>query len=549
MSLAPRPLAVFPLASAVLLALALSASPSAATPGDFLWSRGWDASGHAALDATGATGTAGTFFGSINLGGGNILAGNFVGGDVFIARYGPAGGFAWGRTFTPTMNGVVVQAAAVDPAGDLYVGGKIVTGGINFGGGVLGGAGQMWIVKFDPAGNFLWSDTYGPGDIADLSASAAGVAVTGNFNGTIDFGGGPIVAVGGADAFVAVFDPNGVQQWSAGFGDGANQAGKCVVLSATGGVGLSGTMQGTVDFGGGPLTAVATDLFLARFNASGAHVFSRDMPGAFGPGADIETDLALSGGNVVALCGTLFGPTNFGTGFLPVLGASDAFLVLYDASGNLLWSKSYGGVGADTGQGVQFDAGGNVVLTGSFENAINFGGGAIPAIGGTDLFVAGVSGTGVYVWSRGYGTPNPDDVCRASTDPLGTVLLFGAAANLINFGGGNLADGQFYVARIKALSAPVAAPVVASAAAAVRCAPNPFRDATSLTFASPRAAAGPVTIHDVAGRCVRTLRTDGDASLVWDGRDARGLAVPAGVYYWRLGSGADTRTGSIVRVR
>ena len=32
--------------------------------------------------------------------------------------------------------------------------------------------------------------------------------------------------------------------------------------------------QGTVDFGGGAIVAVATDLFLARFGAAGAHLWS-----------------------------------------------------------------------------------------------------------------------------------------------------------------------------------------------------------------------------------------------------------------------------------
>jgi hypothetical protein len=68
--------------------------------------------------------------------------------------------------------------------------------------------------------------------------------------------------------------------------------------------------------------------------------------------------------------------------------------------------------------------------------------------------------------------------------------------------------------------------------------PNPFSQTVTLSFSL--AAGGPVelTVYSVGGRKVRTLvrgvREPGEYSLVWDGRDAGGNAVGAGVYYARL---------------
>lgn len=69
--------------------------------------------------------------------------------------------------------------------------------------------------------------------------------------------------------------------------------------------------------------------------------------------------------------------------------------------------------------------------------------------------------------------------------------------------------------------------------------PNPFNPVTTLEFSAPPSA-GPirVTVHDSAGRLVRTLH-DGPASggtheLVWDGRDDHGNRVATGVYFARM---------------
>lgn len=77
-------------------------------------------------------------------------------------------------------------------------------------------------------------------------------------------------------------------------------------------------------------------------------------------------------------------------------------------------------------------------------------------------------------------------------------------------------------------------------APAAAASPNPFRFTTRI--AVPVGAAGPLRLYDAAGRLVRTLRTEaegdgrggpGMATSIWDGRDDRGAAAPAGVYFLR----------------
>jgi hypothetical protein len=68
--------------------------------------------------------------------------------------------------------------------------------------------------------------------------------------------------------------------------------------------------------------------------------------------------------------------------------------------------------------------------------------------------------------------------------------------------------------------------------------PNPFRGETVISYAAPKAGRITLEVYDLSGRRVRTLlrqtMAPGFYTAVWDGRDERGRAVAAGVYYIRM---------------
>ncbi len=78
---------------------------------------------------------------------------------------------------------------------------------------------------------------------------------------------------------------------------------------------------------------------------------------------------------------------------------------------------------------------------------------------------------------------------------------------------------------------------------AVANAPNPFNPSTTISFRLAESGATTVSVHDVAGRLVRTLvdaedRVAGEHAVVWDGRDAAGRPVESGIYLCRVESGS-----------
>jgi len=104
-----------------------------------------------------------------------------------------------------------------------------------------------------------------------------------------------------------------------------------------------------------------------------------------------------------------------------------------------------------------------------------------------------------------------------------------------------------WYADVSAVAAiPVAAPPRAFSA------PNPFSAATSIRF--HLAQSGPVTLEvfDTRGGLVKRLqsawRHAGFQSLEWDGTDATGRRAPTGVYFWRVRSESQTRSGRVTRL-
>lgn len=83
--------------------------------------------------------------------------------------------------------------------------------------------------------------------------------------------------------------------------------------------------------------------------------------------------------------------------------------------------------------------------------------------------------------------------------------------------------------------------------------PNPFNPATRIRYSLPTDMHVQLTIHDIAGRCIRTLddasQPAGEHEVVWDGRNDLGTNVASGVYLYHLQTphGAFTKKALLIR--
>src|SRR5207249_1056760 len=157
------------------------------------------------------------------------------------------------------------RAVAFDSSGNVLVAGNYA-GTVDFGGGpTFNGQPAIFVVKYSPAGSYVWSRVFGITNpynpyASNTSAngvsvdSAGNVLVTGGFADTVNLGGGPLVCTGNTDVFIAKFSgANGAHLWSrrVGSSPGWNNAGKGVAVDSGGNVAVTGTFGGTADFGTG----------------------------------------------------------------------------------------------------------------------------------------------------------------------------------------------------------------------------------------------------------------------------------------------------------
>jgi hypothetical protein len=189
---------------------------------------------------------------------------------------------------------------------------------------------DAFVVQFDSSGNHLWSQRFGDSNtqlIANVAMDPANnVILSGTFLGTIDLGGGPLVSSGGTDVFVAKLDASGNHVWSKHFGDSVLQTtidDRAMVVDHAGDILWTGTFQGTIDFGGNPLVASGsnTESFIAKLDSSGNHLWSRQVATA------VSTSLAVEPSGNVAAVGSFYSPIDFGAGPLTSSGDNDIYLV------------------------------------------------------------------------------------------------------------------------------------------------------------------------------------------------------------------------------
>jgi hypothetical protein len=85
------------------------------------------------------------------------------------------------------------------------------------------------------------------------------------------------------------------------------------------------------------------------------------------------------------------------------------------------------------------------------------------------------------------------------------------------------------------------------------CQPNPFRGRTTVSFALARGGEARLEVFGVDGRRMRTLARGalaaGEHTRTWDGADDRGRALPAGLYFVRLTTGAERMWRRVALVR
>lgn len=306
---------------------------------------------------------------------------------------------------------------------------------------VSAGEHDLFLARIDPSGNVVWARRFGnAGDqkIAKMSVDSDGnVLIAGSFEGTLSFGGQELLAQG-FDVFVAKLDSSGGHLWSKRYGDGASQSVSAVRVDPEKNVFLIGAYRGILDFGSGPMTATCCDLdiYIAKLDADGTALWGKSFGDA---AAQYVGSAAADSSGSLAICGSLSGSMDLGGGDLVASGNASVYVARFDGGGGYGWANKYVGDSLVLGA-FGSDEGGNLTLFGALAGSVDFGGGFMPSDGsGLDLFLTKMTSTGFHQWSKVLPTTGVSNFAAGvAADGEGNWAITSWGSGTVDFGGGAL---------------------------------------------------------------------------------------------------------------
>jgi hypothetical protein len=140
--------------------------------------------------------------------------------------------------------------------------------------------GSTFVTRLDPSGSCVFGKSLSAPALAVALDPSGSTVVSGLVGAApVDLGGGPLAPLGDQDIVLGELDIMGNPSWSQRFGGpGITFASPHVTVSAAGDVYLRTGWSGSVDIGGGPITAASNDTVVGSYGPSGAHRWSRDFP-------------------------------------------------------------------------------------------------------------------------------------------------------------------------------------------------------------------------------------------------------------------------------
>jgi len=388
-------------------------------------------------------------FNSSDLTIGSTTLTNTGGWDVFTAKFDPSGSPVWAVSSHGPNANEYGNDITVDEEGNVYVIGTFETAAVSFDGGTdwldLSGNTDLFVVKYDNSGAYMWSVTnstggegYEYGNGIDYFASA--IHIIGSFDSdNLGLDGIALSSAGGFDAFWGTLNPSGAIVTAQNAMGSEDDYGKDIAVNNTGEIAMTGYfLSPTIDFGGGLFFMNGTgthEIFVTKM--SGGTYWGKVPAGMTGNdrGRGVEIDDA----------GNVYVTGDFESSVLSIAGlallnhntwgTSNYFIAKYflDGSGMSDWARTAPSNYdeswnfSDVGKDLAVDNSGNVYATGWYNsNRINFGLGVIQNATNnnySEIFVGKYSSTGTLQWlaeghavynSRGTGIDLYGDECPAA---------------------------------------------------------------------------------------------------------------------------------------
>jgi hypothetical protein len=365
-------------------------------------------------------------------------AGNY---DIFVTKINSDGAYGW----THMMGGDYVDAGqdiAVDSSGNIYITGVSSSNTVDFAedfgsSDVIMPFSRRFLTRINADGSYAWTLVDG---------GMAGRRVT------VDDQGNIYVTTDNWYITISVIDPEGSLIWDRYIYGGIFDYPNGIILDESRNIYLIGDFEYSIDFAqdfglSDPKTPKGEwDIFITRINQDTSYGWTRRIGGIY---YDEGTSIANDVNGNLYLTGHVCGNTvdfgeDFGVSDVKVSkGTWDIFVTKIDTNASYLWTRSIGGTSSDYGEDIAVDLAGNVYVTGSFMDTVDFA----EEFGATDVkicegvgscygdaFVTRINADGSYAWTRAIGGQDGDVGKSIFLDWMGNIYVVGRFRDTLDFG-------------------------------------------------------------------------------------------------------------------
>ena len=302
-----------------------------------------------------------------------------------------------------------------------------------------GGSEDAYVLKFDSTGLLTFSTFFG-GTASEQSNDIAidhfgNIYITGTTYSS-DF---PIKNAynntygGSADVFIAKFDPTGNLLFSSYLGGSNYDLGDSLALDDFGNCYITGNTQSTnfpLKNNMGSSFRGNSDIFVAKFSPSGDLLFSTLLGGSL---IEFGYDITVNSLNNIFITGRTmsddFPMKNAFNATYP--GNNAVFITSFNSSGSIMYSTYFGGSGADAGESIHIDSNNNYYITGytlsknfPTKNAFN-----ATNNGNYDVFCTKFNQSNQLIFSTYFGGSNDDTGMGITTDSDNSIIISGYSAS------------------------------------------------------------------------------------------------------------------------
>jgi len=313
----------------------------------------------------------------------------------------------------------------IEVSDGLIYGGTATESNVVFGEApISSGSADYWIYKTDFAGNMIWSHAYGGFGaefLQEMIPTQDGGYIMVGFTFSDSGAFKSEDSRGGRDIWVVKVDANGLFLWDATFGGDQEDSATSIIQADDGTFYFGGWTQSLVSGEvSEPTRGGANDFWIVQIDNDGTFLFDYRFGG---PNAEICLDMfALPGGDI--LLSGLSSSNAGGEKSDDSFGGNDVWVIRMDSDGVIIWDKTFGGDFDEQGWSINIAPDGNLLI-GGFSSSPVSGNKTANNIGGSDFWLLKLDNDGEKIYDRTFGGFGPDEVNEIKINDKGLYYLGG----------------------------------------------------------------------------------------------------------------------------